>query len=117
MQVQFNWEQTIERLETLFAEDGFKVVRSFDLQLAREGLLDPSSCPCPNHGTERCTCQYLVYLLYADDPDPITVVVHGYDQRTEVTVERGDNGHEQALRTKVGRLLLSPDTRSRSSRA
>ena len=112
MQVRLSWEQTIERLEALFEELGVSAVRSFDLQLARQGLRDPSSCPCPHHGTERCTCQYLVYLLYSDDPDPISVVVHGHGGRTQISIEQGAGDFGQNLRERVCHRLLAPKLRA-----
>ena len=33
---------------------GFQVEQTFDLQVAR---LSHSGCPCPNHGTDKCSCQ------------------------------------------------------------
>lgn len=109
MLVRLPWSQAVERLEIHFAESGFRVVRSFDLQLARESLRDPASCPCPHHGTDHCTCQYLVYLLYVGGQDPITLVVHGYDNRTEISIEKDHRPFEQDLRTRISRMFAELD--------
>jgi hypothetical protein len=102
------WPQTIERLEEFFRKEGFQIVRSFDLQSAREGLRDPASCPCPHHGTDRCSCQYLVYQLYGEDPKPITFVVHGHDSETYFSLFEGDDSRDQELWNEVGRLFTPP---------
>lgn len=109
MRLRLPWNQVVERLEALFAEERFRVVRSFDLQLARESLRDPASCPCPHHGTDRCTCQYLVYLLYADGQEPITLLLHGHDDRTEISIEKGQGQFEQDLRSRISQIFAESD--------
>ncbi|NOH02623.1 MAG: hypothetical protein HND47_12035 [Chloroflexi bacterium] len=58
---------------------GFRVVQTFDLQDAR--LAHPE-CPCPHHGMEDCTCQMIVLLVYRKQREPATLVIHGQDHRT-----------------------------------
>ena len=53
---------------------GFQVIRSFDLQRARE--VHPS-CVCAHHGTTECDCQLIVLLVYLPNGEPQTLVVHG----------------------------------------
>ncbi len=108
MQVQLTWEETIERLEAFFQEADLQVVRSFDLQTAREGLRDPAACPCPHHGTARCSCQYLVFLLYTSEPEPLAVVVHGYDSQTQVAMEAGQDGTGRELQERLSEVLRHP---------
>ncbi len=58
---------------------GFRVAQTFDLQVAR--LAHPD-CPCPHHGTGNCDCQMLVLLIYQKKGNPVTLVLHGQDGRT-----------------------------------
>jgi len=58
---------------------GFQVERTFDLQAARMSQVD---CPCPYHGTSDCTCQMIVLLVHGQRTQPITLVVHGHDGQT-----------------------------------
>ncbi len=58
---------------------GFRVVQTFDLQAAR---LTHADCPCPHHGTDKCNCQMIVLLVYGEHPDPATLVIHGQDGKT-----------------------------------
>jgi hypothetical protein len=53
---------------------GFQVIRSFDLQRAREVH---TSCVCARHGTTECDCQLIVLLVYLPTGEPQTLIVHG----------------------------------------
>ncbi len=59
---------------------------TFDLHAARLGLED---CPCPNHGTEECDCQMIVLLVYAEAAEPITLILHGNDGQTWISLADG----------------------------
>ena len=62
------------------ATAGFRVVETFDLQVAR---LAHNDCTCPHHDTERCTCQLIVLLVYQKKQEnPATLVIHGQDGKT-----------------------------------
>lgn len=76
---------------------GVQAVRSFDLQAARAGLLDPSACACPYHGQDQCTCQYVVYLIYSDAPHPISVTVHGHDKYTDLSIQDSPHSNQEEL--------------------
>jgi hypothetical protein len=56
-----------------------QVLRTFDLQLAR---LAHTEYPCPLHGTQQCDCQMVVLLVYAEQYQPVSLVAHGYDGKT-----------------------------------
>lgn len=112
MRFQASWEKTTELLEASFQDSGVRVVRSFDLQTARQGLLDSSSCPCPHHGTAQCTCQYLVYLIYADGTEPTTVVVHGFDDHTEISMEADDSREGSELWAQLRHWLAEAEKSS-----
>ena len=62
---------------------GFRIVQTFDLQVAR--LAHPD-CPCPHHGTIDCNCQMVVLLVYGKQDDPATLVIHGQDGRSWVSL-------------------------------
>jgi len=72
---------------TVLEQQGFRVVRSFDLSSALD-VADPA-CSCPHHGTERCTCRYTVILVYGVQNGgacPCTITVHTRDAETFLTV-------------------------------
>ncbi len=65
------------------AQAGLRSVQTFDLHAARLGLDD---CPCPNHGTEACDCQLVILLVYGEAAEPLTLILHGNDGQTWVSV-------------------------------
>jgi hypothetical protein len=73
-------DQDCEQAQAWVSEElttaGFRIVQTFNLHIAR--LAHPD-CPCPHHGTEKCNCQMVVLLVYGKPEDPATLVIHGQD--------------------------------------
>jgi hypothetical protein len=84
-------EQTVTALTATLARHGYRVERSFDLRSALDHQPD---CPCPHHGTERCTCQYVVLLIYETTTlvPPALATAHECDGVTRLRVEAGQPG-------------------------
>ena len=61
----------------------FRVVPTFDLQVARSAHPD---CSCPHHGTDECNCQLVVLLVYGRRADPATLILHGQDGKTWISL-------------------------------
>ena len=80
------WQPLLEQLLRRMRRRGFAVSQTFDLQRARQLLQDDREEPCPYHGTTPCTCQYLVLQVGGRCGSPSTVVVHGHDWTTEITL-------------------------------
>lgn len=76
-------DQTSEKVQAWVNEKltgaGLRVVPTFDLQVARTAHPD---CSCPHHGTDECNCQMIVLLVYDKQDDPVTLVIHGQDGKT-----------------------------------
>lgn len=66
-----------------FIQQGFPVIRTFDFQLARAGQ---EQCSCPHHGTALCNCQMVMLLIYGLQDMPLTLVCHGYDGWTHLSL-------------------------------
>ena len=82
---------------------GFRVVPTFDLQVAR--LAHPD-CSCPHHGTDQCTCQMVILLVYGKHENPATLVIHGQDGKTWLSLATPLETHSrQALETSVRHTL------------
>ncbi len=62
---------------------GLQVEQTFDLRVAR---LLHAGCPCPHHGTDKCSCQMVVLLVRCEGNDPITLILHGNDDQTSLSV-------------------------------
>lgn len=95
-----NCDEAIVRVTQAFADSGLQVLRSFDLRAAmssatrvdnpddrlagqmidwQAALAIPTGCACPQHGTDRCDCQMVVMLVYGAANSPATLVAHGHD--------------------------------------
>jgi hypothetical protein len=79
MQLALDCRDTIGALTGALEALGLRVYRSFDLRAALVGL---PHCSCPHHGTEQCTCQYAVLLVYGAGSSPVQLVAHGRDGHT-----------------------------------
>ena len=84
-------EQTLSILISTLALHGIRLERSFDL---RSALHDHAGCPCPQHGTAQCTCQYVVLLAYelATVAPPAVITAHECDGITRVHVAASEPG-------------------------
>lgn len=84
-------EQTIAMLIATMALHGIRLERSFDL---RNALHEQPDCPCPYHGTARCTCQYVVLLAYEEAASfpPAVLTAHECDGITRVRLAASEPG-------------------------
>lgn len=62
---------------------GLQFEQTFDLQVAR---ISHVGCTCPHHGTEQCSCQMVVLLVRDKSKDPLTLVLHGNDGHTNLSI-------------------------------
>jgi hypothetical protein len=62
---------------------GLQFEQTFDLQAAR---ISHVGCACPHHGTEQCSCQMVVLLIRDESRDPLTLIVHGHDGYTNLSI-------------------------------
>jgi hypothetical protein len=72
-------EETLRWSREQLAKAGLRSVQTFDLHAARSASHD---CPCPNHGTNECDCQMVVILVYGKAEEPLTLILHGNDGQT-----------------------------------
>ena len=101
-------EQTCEQTDRWVREKlthaGLRVVPTFDLQIAR--LAHPE-CECPNHGNEQCSCQMVILLVYGKQEDPATLVIHGLDGKTWISVATPmETRARQTLESSVRHMLV-----------
>ena len=96
-------DQALQMIKAHLSEAGLPAVQTFNLSTARLGL---HNCCCPNHGTEACDCQLIVLLVYGDVAEPVTLLLHGNNGQTWISVadstsQRGD----LKLLTRIRRVL------------
>jgi hypothetical protein len=96
-------ESVLAFLTTAFNDAGVQVMRSFDLQAARSAH---TQCTCPHHGSDQCSCQMIVLLVYDNELSPVTLVVHGKDDVTHLGLISGSPRVDtQWLEAFLGRAL------------
>jgi hypothetical protein len=74
-------ETAAQVIRVTLAQYNLRVIRSFDL---RSALIAHEDCVCPYHGTSRCTCQFVVLLVYSATAGPVVLTAHSYDTQTHV---------------------------------
>ena len=96
--------QAIAIIKPLLEGLGLQALPSFDLRTVRSA---PSGCTCPYHGTEQCDCQIVVMLLYGAGEDPVTLVAHGHNGKTFLSLVDTPNQHlKPELLTLIRQALL-----------
>lgn len=99
-------DQALQRVSAQLSQAGLTVVQTFNLSTARLGS---HICPCPHHGTDACDCQMIVLLVYGRTPEPATLILHGNDGKTRVSI--ADNTLQtvdSALITTIQNALIVP---------
>ena len=86
---------------------GLHAVQTFDLQVAR---LAHTDCACPHHGTAECNCQMVVLLIYLEKGDPVTLVIHGQDNRTWLSLASPTGQRTNPHLEVIVRRILTPRT-------
>ena len=100
-------DQTCEQVQAWVTQQltnsNFRVVQTFDLQVARMAHQD---CTCPHHGTDQCNCQMVVLLVYQKKGDPVTLVIHGQEGKSWLSLTSLDGRHiSQRFETAIQRTL------------
>jgi len=97
-------EQTEAWVKEKLTSAGFRIVPTFDLQVARSAH---PHCPCPHHGTDECNCQLVVLLVYGKQDDPATLAIHGQDHKTWISLAAPiETRSHQNLESSVRHMLV-----------
>ncbi|HET9913432.1 MAG TPA: hypothetical protein VFQ13_16170 [Anaerolineales bacterium] len=100
--------ETSEKVQAWVSEEltsaGFRVVPTFNLKIAR--LAHPD-CSCPYHGTDDCNCQMVVLLVYDEQGDPVTLVIHGQKDQAWLSLATPmETGSWHSLESSVRNVLV-----------
>lgn len=103
-------EQPCEQVDVWVREKltnaGPRIVQTSDLRIAR--LAHPD-CTCPNHVTNKCSCQLVILLVYGKQENPATLVIHGQDGKTSVALATPlEMSSRPSLEASVRHVLLPP---------
>ncbi len=78
-----NGDAALQWANQQLLQAGFRTMQTFDLSAARAGAHD---CSCPYHGTDPCDCQMVILLVYGGDDGPETLIIHGNDGETRISL-------------------------------
>lgn len=81
-------DESLAWLKERLATANLRAMQTFDLHTARHALED---CPCPHHGTDACDCQMVVLLVYGEEDNPSTLILHGNDGQTWLSIAETPN--------------------------
>src|SRR5512141_1007029 len=96
-------DESLVWLKERLAAANLRVVQTFDLATARHAL---GECPCPHHGTEQCDCQMVVLLVYVNGAEPATLILHGNDGQSWLSlVMRPDQQPDKETVKLIQRVL------------
>jgi hypothetical protein len=102
-------DQALQATLSRLSQAGLSAVQTFNLTTARLGLHD---CGCPHHGTAACDCQMIVLLVYGETPEPATLVLHGNDGKTWISIadntfQKVDSKLFTSIRHALGELITT----------
>lgn len=106
-----NCDQTLHWVIQQLHETGLRSVQTFDLHTARAALHE---CECPHHGTDQCDCQMVVLLVYGKTEAPATLVMHGNDGITWLSITASSNSNRD-LDEQIRRALGVTETTSNTA--
>ncbi len=99
LSINHSCNETLQWAMKQLLQADLRSIQTFDLHTARLAMHD---CPCPNHGTEECECQMVVLLVYGKVAGPATLILHGTDGQTWVSIV---NDPQQRVSTKMMTLI------------
>ncbi len=75
-----SYDEVLPWLKQQLSGAGLRVMQTFDLRLTPS--VQAGQYTCPHHGTDQCDCQMVVLLVYSNVPEPATLILHGNDGHT-----------------------------------
>ena len=89
-------DEAVAEVTRQLQDASFQVVRTFDLQVAREPYAEQICKACPHHGLEQCSCQMVILLIYEEGQEPVSLVAHGRDNRTWFDLVESPDQHTRS---------------------
>lgn len=75
--------EAVASIKAALEEAALRVMVSFDSSHTRT-MATPTFCP--HHGTNACDCQIVILLVYGHDGQPATLLAHGQDGETWISL-------------------------------
>jgi hypothetical protein len=96
-------DEAVNRVTNTLHKNGLRVLISFDSHQARGAVL---SAACPHHGASNCDCQIVILLVYDEEREPATLLLHGQDGETWISMAATPGYRQPAqLRKKISTAL------------
>lgn len=98
-----SFPEALQWAQKQLTQAGLRPVQTFDLNTARAGAHD---CYCLHHETQLCDCQMVVVLVYGNAMEPVTLIVHGNNGQTWLSIaEAAQSGANPVLTTAIRQAL------------
>jgi hypothetical protein len=75
--------EAVTRVKAALEDAALRIMVSFDSSLTRKA---DTPLFCPHHGTNTCDCQVVILLVYGHDSQPATLLAHGQDGETWISL-------------------------------
>jgi hypothetical protein len=75
--------KVVTGVKAALEDAALRVMVSFDSSLTRIAVTPTF---CPHHGTNACDCQVVILLVYGHDGQPATLLAHGQDGETWISL-------------------------------
>ncbi len=97
-------DQALSWVNEQLSSSSLRTVQTFDLQVAR--LAHPE-CTCRHHGKVECNCQMVVLLVYRKQEDPATLIIHGQENKSWISLATPiDRHNNQQLEIAIRHVLI-----------
>ena len=96
-------DEAVSKVTDILNETGLRVMVSFDSHHVRAIGSRPV---CPHHGTADCDCQVVILLVYDEGQQPATLLAHGQDGETWISLAAAPGQRPPArLEKKISKAL------------
>lgn len=103
--LQIACDELVLAASELLKQNGYTVIRSFDLKAARASQ---GQCSCPHHGTDLCDCQMVILLIYGIQVSPVSLICHGHDGWTYLSLAESPEQKISQENAGIIQNILSP---------
>lgn len=85
------------------ANAGLHVSRSFELDSACGSL---STGICSHDPKSPCKCQLVVLLVTDSGLEPVSIILHSFNDKTEIFLDDGEKITRQGIKDRIARALV-----------
>ena len=97
-------DDSVQYFKDRLSQSGLQVLQTFDLH--ETGRVE-TACTCPNHGTQQCDCQMVILLVYDKEDLPVSLVVHGHNGQTWLSLVESFGQTNIQLEAEICKLLTT----------